>query len=193
MLESPTSSNAKSQQPLSHLPKLQRIPKDGTSNGSSSLESKDSIDRTDTSWFSPLENEFLQRHGDGSPPKPAQNIAVMNGRRYIVVPKNNLMAVQPAIPSKKDSKNLDKLPPIPRLDECVTKSEETKDKLEEHLIKSAPLEKESSKVILEEPLKTFEENNLKEKDNPVDNTVPLLDEKNSNAESSGLNGPTNQR
>lgn len=31
---------------------------------------------------------------------PAQNLAVMNGKKYIVIPKDNAMAVQPAITAK---------------------------------------------------------------------------------------------
>jgi len=93
-------------------PKLQRIPKsDGmdTQMRNSSRVSKTplnisskatsnaslNVDRKEGAWFPQTENEFLQSH-DGTVPKPAQNIAVMGGKRYIVVPKNNAMAVQPA-------------------------------------------------------------------------------------------------
>lgn len=96
----------------SSLPKLQRIPKsDGTEaqikNSSkttkipSSSNSSSTIDKKESTWFPQTENEFLQSH-DGTMPKPAQNIAVMGGKRYIVVPKNNAMAVQPAITIKPD-------------------------------------------------------------------------------------------
>lgn len=106
--------NAKTKHPVNlSPPKLQRIPKpDGadiqrkspsrvaklpsaTSNLSSNVEKKEGT------WFPQTENEFLQSH-DGTIPKPAQNIALMGGKRYIVVPKNNAMAVQPAITVKPD-------------------------------------------------------------------------------------------
>jgi len=105
--------NAKSikHQTNSSLPKLQRIPKsDGaevqTKNSSKttkipSSNSSSTIDKKESTWFPQTENEFLQSH-DGTMPKPAQNIAVMGGKRYIVVPKNNAMAVQPAITIKPD-------------------------------------------------------------------------------------------
>lgn len=94
-------------------PKLQRIPKsDGTeaqTRNSSKItkipssvsNSPSSIDKKESTWFPQTENEFLQSH-DGTMPKPAQNIALMGGKRYIVVPKNNAMAVQPAITVKPD-------------------------------------------------------------------------------------------
>lgn len=105
--------NAKSKhQTNSAPPKLQRIPKsDGTdtqtrnssrvsktplNTGSRAMSNAPlNVDRTEGAWFPQTENEFLQSH-DGTVPKPAQNIAVMGGKRYIVVPKNNAMAVQPA-------------------------------------------------------------------------------------------------
>ncbi|XP_018346112.1 PREDICTED: uncharacterized protein LOC108750824 [Trachymyrmex septentrionalis] len=105
--------NAKSikHQTNSSLPKLQRIPKsDGaevqTKNSSKTIKipssnSSSTIDKKESTWFPQTENEFLQSH-DGTMPKPAQNIAVMGGKRYIVVPKNNAMAVQPAITVKPD-------------------------------------------------------------------------------------------
>jgi len=104
--------NAKSKhQTNSSPPKLQRIPKsDGaetqTRNSSKttkipSSNSPSTIDKKESTWFPQTENEFLQSH-DGTMPKPAQNIAVMGGKRYIVVPKNNAMAVQPAITVKPD-------------------------------------------------------------------------------------------
>lgn len=39
---------------------------------------------------------------------PAQNLAVMNGKKYIVIPKNNAMAVQPAITIKKEKREAPK-------------------------------------------------------------------------------------
>lgn len=109
-------------------PKLQRIPKsDGidTQTRNSSRVSKmplnpgskttsnasPNVDRKEGgAWFPQTENEFLQSH-DGTVPKPAQNIAVMGGKRYIVVPKNNAMAVQPA--RVKPDKIGDKPPILP--------------------------------------------------------------------------------
>jgi len=103
--------NAKSKhQTNSAPPKLQRIPKsDGTDaqmrnssrvskaplNVGAKTNASLNVDRKEGAWFQQTENEFLQSH-DGTVPKPAQNIAVMGGKRYIVVPKNNAMAVQPA-------------------------------------------------------------------------------------------------
>ncbi|XP_019699884.1 uncharacterized protein LOC105189461 isoform X2 [Harpegnathos saltator] len=106
--------NAKPKHPANLIPpKLQRIPKsDGTDaqtrspsriakvpSATSNLPS--GVDKKDIGWFPQTENDFLQSH-DGTVPKPAQNIAVMGGKRYIVVPKNNAMAVQPAITVKPD-------------------------------------------------------------------------------------------
>ncbi|XP_033331741.2 uncharacterized protein LOC117223527 isoform X1 [Megalopta genalis] len=94
-------------------PKLQRIPKsDSTESQSrnaikvtktppSTSYSPSNSEKKETSWYSQTENEFLQSH-DGIVPKPAQNIALMGGKKYIVVPKNNAMAVQPAITVKPD-------------------------------------------------------------------------------------------
>lgn len=94
-------------------PKLQRIPKSENADIQSRSTSKFSKTATTTTsstspsekkedtWFPQSENEFLQSH-DGILPKPAQNIALMGGKRYIVVPKNNAMAVQPAITVKPD-------------------------------------------------------------------------------------------
>lgn len=106
--------NAKSKhQTNSSPPKLQRIPKSEsveaqtrnsfktTKIPSSVSNSPSTVDKKESTWFPQTENEFLQSH-DGTMPKPAQNIAVMGGKRYIVVPKNNAMAVQPAITIKPD-------------------------------------------------------------------------------------------
>lgn len=106
--------NTKSKhQTNSSPPKLQRIPKSEgaeaqTRNSSKTTKipssvpnSPSTVDKKESSWFPQTENEFLQSH-DGTMPKPAQNIAVMGGKRYIVVPKNNAMAVQPAITVKPD-------------------------------------------------------------------------------------------
>lgn len=94
-------------------PKLQRIPKSENAESQSRNATKVSktasatsystsnSDKKESNWFAQAENEFLQSH-DGSLPKPAQNIALMGGKRYIVVPKNNAMAVQPAITVKPD-------------------------------------------------------------------------------------------
>jgi len=107
-----SSQNAKSKyQTNLSPPKLQRISKsDGgeaqTRNISKmtkvpSTNSMLNLDKNKNTWFPQTENEFLQSH-DGTIPKPAQNIALMGGKRYIVVPKNNAMAVQPAITLKPD-------------------------------------------------------------------------------------------
>lgn len=40
--------------------------------------------------------EYIHSH-DGSALRPAQNIAIMGNKSYIVIPKNNAMSVQPAI------------------------------------------------------------------------------------------------
>nr|XP_050869526.1 uncharacterized protein LOC127072819 isoform X1 [Vespula vulgaris] len=94
-------------------PKLQRIPKSENADIQSRSTSKFSktattttsstspLEKKEDTWFPQSENEFLQSH-DGILPKPAQNIALMGGKRYIVVPKNNAMAVQPAITVKPD-------------------------------------------------------------------------------------------
>ncbi|XP_006562936.2 uncharacterized protein LOC412607 isoform X2 [Apis mellifera] len=94
-------------------PKLQRIPKSDNTDSQSRNTTKIiktssgtphsslNLDNKESSWFAQTENEFLQSH-DGILPRPAQNIALMGGKRYIVVPKNNAMAVQPAITVKPD-------------------------------------------------------------------------------------------
>ncbi|XP_020299723.1 uncharacterized protein LOC109863693 isoform X2 [Pseudomyrmex gracilis] len=95
-------------------PKLQRIPKNSdnadtqmrnpskvSKTMSATSNTSSTTDKKETAWFPQTENEFLQSH-DGTMPKPAQNIALMGGKRYIVVPKNNAMAVQPAITVKPD-------------------------------------------------------------------------------------------
>lgn len=105
--------NAKSKhQTNSSPPKLQRIPKSDSADAQTRNSSKNikipsansspsNIDKKEGTWFPQTENEFLQSH-DGTMPKPAQNIALMGGKRYIVVPKNNAMAVQPAITARPD-------------------------------------------------------------------------------------------
>ncbi|XP_076662681.1 uncharacterized protein LOC143365954 isoform X2 [Andrena cerasifolii] len=106
--------NAKSKHQVNLTPpKLQRIPKSDNADSQSrntvkvsktptaASYSPSNSDKKESSWFAQAENEFLQSH-DGSLPKPAQNIALMGGKRYIVVPKNNAMAVQPAITVKPD-------------------------------------------------------------------------------------------
>lgn len=107
--------NAKSKhQTNSSPPKLQRIPKSDSADAQTRNSSKitkipsaipnsslSNVDKKESTWFPQTENEFLQSH-DGTMPKPAQNIALMGGKRYIVVPKNNAMAVQPAITVKPD-------------------------------------------------------------------------------------------
>lgn len=105
--------NAKSKhQTNSSPPKLQRIPKSDNADAQTRNSSKitkipstnsslSNIDKKESTWFPQTENEFLQSH-DGIMPKPAQNIALMGGKRYIVVPKNNAMAVQPAITVRPD-------------------------------------------------------------------------------------------
>ncbi|XP_012278875.1 uncharacterized protein LOC105698850 isoform X2 [Orussus abietinus] len=91
-------------------PKLQRIPKSEATEQQTRNVSKASkavavpntataTEKKEGSWFPQGGNEFLHSH-DGSVPKPAQNIALMAGKKYIVVPKNNAMAVQPAITVK---------------------------------------------------------------------------------------------
>ncbi|XP_029174154.1 uncharacterized protein LOC114942858 [Nylanderia fulva] len=93
-------------------PKLQRIPKSDSTDAQTRNSSKTTkistansslpnVDKKEGTWFPQTENEFLQSH-DGTMPKPAQNIALMGGKRYIVVPKNNAMAVQPAITVRPD-------------------------------------------------------------------------------------------
>lgn len=106
--------NAKTKHPTNLIPpKLQRIPKSDGTDAQTRSPSRTAkvpsatpslplnIDKKDSGWFPQTENDFLQSH-DGTVPKPAQNIAVMGGKRYIVVPKNNAMAVQPAITVKPD-------------------------------------------------------------------------------------------
>ncbi|XP_066583974.1 serine-rich adhesin for platelets isoform X2 [Prorops nasuta] len=105
-------SKAKHQVTLSP-PKLQRLPKSDKTDCQSQSTAKYSKvttealnsplmrDKKEGTWLSQVENEFLQSQ-DGTLPRPAQNIALMAGKRYIVVPKNNAMAVQPAITIKPD-------------------------------------------------------------------------------------------
>ncbi|KAK2588674.1 hypothetical protein KPH14_001573 [Odynerus spinipes] len=106
--------NAK-QKPQTSLtpPKLQRIPKSESTDvqsrnatkfsktATTATSSPSPSEKKESTWFPQSENEFMQSH-DGILPKPAQNIALMGGKRYIVVPKNNAMAVQPAITVKPD-------------------------------------------------------------------------------------------
>ncbi|XP_076638788.1 uncharacterized protein LOC143350607 isoform X1 [Colletes latitarsis] len=94
-------------------PKLQRIPKSDNTDSqprnvakvsktpSATSYPSSNSDKKESNWYAQAENEFLQSH-DGMLPKPPQNIALMGGKRYIVVPKNNAMAVQPAITVKPD-------------------------------------------------------------------------------------------
>ncbi|XP_015438434.1 PREDICTED: uncharacterized protein LOC107193494 isoform X1 [Dufourea novaeangliae] len=94
-------------------PRLQRIPKSDSTDSqprnatkvskasTAASYSPSNSEKKESSWYSQTENEFLQSH-DGTLPKPAQNIALMGGKKYIVVPKNNAMAVQPAITVKPD-------------------------------------------------------------------------------------------
>ncbi|KAF7413671.1 hypothetical protein HZH68_002160 [Vespula germanica] len=94
-------------------PKLQRIPKSENADIQSRSTSKfsktatttasstSSSEKKEDTWFPQSGNEFLQSH-DGLLLKPAQNIAVIGGKKYIVIPKNNSMAVQPAITVKPD-------------------------------------------------------------------------------------------
>lgn len=106
--------NAKTKHPANLIPpKLQRIPKSDSTDAQTRSPSRIAkvppaspslplnVDKKDSGWFPQTENDFLQSH-DGTVPKPAQNIAVMGGKKYIVVPKNNAMAVQPAITVKPD-------------------------------------------------------------------------------------------
>ncbi|XP_046749146.1 uncharacterized protein LOC124412951 isoform X1 [Diprion similis] len=104
--------NAKSKHPLNSTPpKLQRIPKSenpdsqirNASKSSRSILNKKSpvVEKNEGSWFTHSRNELLHSC-DGMLPKPAQNIALMAGKKYIVVPKNNSMAVQPAVTAKQD-------------------------------------------------------------------------------------------
>lgn len=106
--------NPKAKHPLNTTPpKLQRIPK-SDSNADTQMRNVQKISRSimnkkstpivekkEGSWYTHSRNELLHS-SDGSMPKPAQNIALMAGKKYIVVPKNNAMAVQPAVTSKTD-------------------------------------------------------------------------------------------
>lgn len=71
-----------------------------------------STEKKEAAWFNKNDNDFRLNSYDGSVPKPAQNIATMAGKRYIIIPKNNSMAVQPAITVKQD-KIIDKTPALP--------------------------------------------------------------------------------
>ncbi|XP_015587032.1 uncharacterized protein LOC107263886 isoform X2 [Cephus cinctus] len=98
-------------------PKLQRIPKtDGADAAQMQTQQRavskspkpvtipkvsSTPEKKESTWYAQARNEYLHSH-DGSLPKPAQNIALMAGKKYIVVPKNNAMAVQPAITVKPD-------------------------------------------------------------------------------------------
>ncbi|XP_012256554.2 titin homolog [Athalia rosae] len=104
--------NTKSKHPLNSTPpKLQRIPKSDSQDSqtrnaqkvSRSITNQKSpvVEKNEGSWYTHARNELLHSC-DGSLPKPAQNIALMAGKKYIVVPKNNAMAVQPAITVKQD-------------------------------------------------------------------------------------------
>ena len=88
------------------LPKLQLIPKSETRRSSDTINNKniclerssDTNERNYSSW--PTKSENIVFDNNEAALKPAQNIAMLNGKRYIVVPKNNIMAVQPAITTK---------------------------------------------------------------------------------------------
>ena len=93
-------------------PKLQRIPKSDGSEPHLRVASKHSKavsvptstaqpDKKEGTWFGQTEKKFLHSY-DGTVLKPAQNIATMAGKRYIIIPKNNAMSVQPAITIKPD-------------------------------------------------------------------------------------------
>jgi hypothetical protein len=113
--------NSKSIHQTGLLPKLQRIPKLDSSYPLQSVTPKTSktvkshtlskvSEKKESSWCIQTESEFLHKN-EVAPFKPAQNIALMGGKRYIVVPKNNVMAIQPAITLRQDNKIGDK-PPI---------------------------------------------------------------------------------
>lgn len=92
-------------------PKLQRIPKSESAESQTRNNSKISrsitnkksqvIENNEGNWYTHSRNELLHSC-DGSLPKPAQNIALLAGKKYIVVPKNNSMAVQPAVTNKQE-------------------------------------------------------------------------------------------
>ncbi|XP_011503795.1 PREDICTED: uncharacterized protein LOC105366895 isoform X2 [Ceratosolen solmsi marchali] len=114
--------NSKSIHQTGLLPKLQRIPKLDSSYPLQSVVSKTPksmkthilskvSEKKEGSWCVQTENEFLHKR-EVTPFKPAQNIALMGGKRYIVVPKNNTMAVQPTITLRQDNKIGDKPPLI---------------------------------------------------------------------------------
>ena len=111
-------------------PKLQRIPKSDGSEPhlriASKLSKTASIptsivqnEKKEGTWFTQTENE-LRHSYDGTVLKPAQNIATMAGKRYIIVPKNNAMAVQPAITIKPDK--IGDKPPILHVDSTTESS-----------------------------------------------------------------------
>lgn len=71
------------------------LPKTKLLKPSNSFNNQEQQVTKDRSWFA-RRNEYVHNHAS-SVAKPAQNIAVLGDKRYIVIPKNNSMSVQPAI------------------------------------------------------------------------------------------------
>ncbi|XP_043461937.1 uncharacterized protein LOC122498306 isoform X3 [Leptopilina heterotoma] len=104
-----------------------------------------STEKKEAAWFNKNDNDFRLNSYDGSVPKPAQNIATMAGKRYIIIPKNNSMAVQPAITVKQD-KLTDKTPALPinsSTDNTVSKEETTQIK------ELTPIVEQKEKTIID--------------------------------------------
>ncbi|OXU21071.1 hypothetical protein TSAR_015732, partial [Trichomalopsis sarcophagae] len=94
------------------LPKLQLIPKLDTEGSTQSdvlniskIGSSDNQiilnEKIKKKWYPENENKFLPDR-ELVLLKPAQNIVSMNNKKFIVIPKNNSMAVQPAMTLRKD-------------------------------------------------------------------------------------------
>lgn len=78
------------------LPTLQLIPKSNTSRSLQNVTSKiiDLTEKEKECCDPRIKNKISHYYGNSSL-KPAQNIGLITGKRYIIVPKNNDMAVQP--------------------------------------------------------------------------------------------------
>ncbi|XP_033207190.1 uncharacterized protein LOC117166881 [Belonocnema kinseyi] len=163
-------------------PKLQRIPKaDGSephlriaskhSKAVSVLTSSAQSDKKEAKRFAQTENDFLHSY-DGIVPKPAQNIATMAGKRYIIVPKNNTMSVQPAITLKPDK--IGDKPPTLQKNSATDNSNVTENQSSQVAATEEPIEKVASKkdneVLADKPEANHkdENNDQKVKDNSKD-------------------------
>lgn len=171
------------------LPKLQLISKldnqgsmqSDVFNINKSASSDDQIilnEKIKSFWYAENETKFL-RDREVVLLKPAQNIVLMNKKKYIVIPKNNAMAVQPAMTLRKDKIEDSKLHFLRNVDvpsyqtEVLIPSLNTASESNIHLLNSSKNNKftvhnlensilENSVALSDNPLSRIRNNLLKE-------------------------------